>query len=371
MANHGTRVRRYMDRYGVDEVEKFIDICLSIDNLIDVHLPFIKREPDAQDRNTMLDSSVSVMKLKSEEYMDEYINPPDFMKEQAEKLKKEAERKERIPENPMKDVLLFLLRHAPLRAWQHDILSIIREEAYYFAPQGQTKIMNEGWASYWHSKIMTTRALRDSEIIDFADHHSGTMSMSPGRLNPYKLGIELFRDIEDRWNKGKFGPEWDQCEDMVKKQQWDKQLGLGRQKIFEVRKIYNDVMFLDTFFTRSFCNENKFFTYTFNPNTNQYEIGERDFQLVKQKLLFSLTNHGQPFIFVIDGNYRNRGEMLLQHRYDGFELDVDYGRETLRNIQALWQRPVHLETVIGGAPKLLSCDGSDFKKTDLEQLTLL
>ena len=132
------------------------------------------------------------------------------------------------------------------------MLAIIREEAYYFAPQGQTKIMNEGWASYWHSTIMTQKTLHPSELVDYADHHSGTMATQPGRLNPYKLGIELFRDIEERWNKGQFGPEWEECDDLDARQKWDKQLGLGRQKIFEVRRIHNDVTFIDTFLTRGF-----------------------------------------------------------------------------------------------------------------------
>ena len=86
---------------------------------------------------------------------------------------------------------------------QSDILSMIREEAYYFAPQGQTKIINEGWAVYWHSTLMTNYCLRDTELITYCDHHSGTLATSPGRLNPYKLGVELFRDIERRWNTGR------------------------------------------------------------------------------------------------------------------------------------------------------------------------
>ena len=81
-------------------------------------------------------------------------------------------------------MLQFLLEHAPLEHWERDILAIMREEAYYFAPQGMTKIMNEGWASYWHSTIMTQRALTDSEVIDFADHHSGTVAMTPGPHQP-------------------------------------------------------------------------------------------------------------------------------------------------------------------------------------------
>ncbi len=114
------------------------------------------------------------------------------------------------------------MQHAPLKNWQQDIVSIIRDEAYYFAPQGMTKIMNEGWASYWHSKMMTQDIMSDSEVIDFADAHSGTMAMAPNGFNPYKVGIELFRDIEDRWNRGKFGLEYEQCDNMIQKANWNK-----------------------------------------------------------------------------------------------------------------------------------------------------
>ena len=112
--------------------------------------------------------------------------------------------------------MLFLLEHAPLKPWQLDVLSIIRDEAYYFAPQGQTKIMNEGWASYWHSHDhdppgpgagRRDRLLRSSLAARWPAR--------PTRLNPYKLGIELFRDIEDRWNSGRFGKEYDECDDLA------------------------------------------------------------------------------------------------------------------------------------------------------------
>src|SRR5712671_240400 len=149
-----------------------------------------------------------------------------------------SQRAARFPDHPEKDVLLFLIEHAPMKAWQRDILSIVRDEAYYFMPQAQTKIINEGWASYWHSTMMTQKVLQPSEVIDYADHHSGTMATSGRRLNPYKLGIELLRDIEHRWNTGRFGKEYDDCDDLDKRRSWNQQLGLGRQKIFEVRRIH-------------------------------------------------------------------------------------------------------------------------------------
>ena len=105
-------------------------------------------------------------------------------------------------------MLLFLIEHAPLKPWQRDVLSIVRDEAYYFAPQGQTKIMNEGWASYWHCTIMTEKALQPSESASITPTTTpARWRCRGGRLNPYKLGIELFRDIEHRWNTGQFGKE--------------------------------------------------------------------------------------------------------------------------------------------------------------------
>src|SRR5947209_16109526 len=103
--------------------------------------------------------------------MASYINPPEYLKEQVRRQEAEKQKSRQFPEHPERDVLLFLLEHAPLNPWQRDVLDIVRQEAYYFAPQGQTKIMNEGWASYWHSTIMTTKILDHSEVIDYADHH--------------------------------------------------------------------------------------------------------------------------------------------------------------------------------------------------------
>ena len=125
-----------------------------------------------------------------------------------------------------------------LEPWQRDIMAMIHSEMEYFVPQMQTKIMNEGWATYWHAKIMTERALNDAEVIDFADHHSGTVAAHPGQINPYRLGFELWKDIEDRWNKGKFGKDYDECDDYVSKREWDIGLGLGREKIFETRRVH-------------------------------------------------------------------------------------------------------------------------------------
>ena len=362
MANHGSRIRRYMDEVGVEEVEEFIDACLSIEDLLDLHAPFIQRR-ESVDRYdfspTMPDSSAGASRFRAKQYMDPFINPPDVLAAEALEKREQAEQELPFPREPERDVMRFLLEHAPLSSWQADVLSIIRDEAYYFAPQGQTKIMNEGWASYWHSTIMTRQGLTAADVVNYCDHHSGTLASSPSQLNPYKLGIELFRDIEDRWNRGAFGKEYDECDDYVTRRRWNVDAGLGREKIFEVRRIHNDLTFIDEFLTLDFVREHKLFKFGYNQSTEYYEIESREFPKVKQQLLANLTNLGRPQIAVRDGNYKNRGELFLEHTYTGVELQLAYAKETLVNLQRFWNRPVHLETVWEDAKTVLSFDGSE------------
>ena len=260
-----------------------------------------------------------------------------------------------------RDVMKYLLDNAPLEDWELDIIGILREEAYYFLPQRITKIMNEGWASYWHSRIMTQDALKASEIIDFADHHAGVMAMSRKQINPYKIGLELFRDIEFRWDTGRFGKEYQDCDDMVARANWDKKLGLGREKIFEVRRTHNDVTFIETFFTKEFCERQQIFTYKYNSATGRNEIDTRDFQEIKSKLLSQLTNFGTPVIQVEDGNYENRGEMLLRHVHQGSNLDLGFAADTMRNIYVLWKRPINLATKVDDKEVILVYDGKEMR----------
>jgi stage V sporulation protein R len=146
---------------------------------------------------------------------------------------------------------------------------------------------------------------------------------------------------------------------MEKKRNRDKQLGLGRDKIFEVRRVHNDITFIDTFLTPEFCKEYKLFSFNYQEPTRNYVIESREFQKVKQRLLFSLTNFGKPWIYAIDGNHRNRGELLLRHEHNGVDLKLDEAQDTLSNVHYIWARPVHLETIVDGEPTLLSFDGNE------------
>lgn len=365
MANHATRIRRYMDWYGVEPVETFVDRVLSIDNCIDTHSDFIVRKSKTvvSDDENRAPQEEEILKIPSaKEYMDRYVNPDDFIESQKKKLIEKKAQQKRFPIEPDKDLVRFLMVHAPLLRWQRDIMDILWEEAQYFAPQAMTKIMNEGWASYWHSKLMTEKVMDSSEVIDFADRHSGVVAMQQGQLNPYRLGLELFRDIEDRWNRGRFGSEWDNCTSMAERRTWDKKLNLGREKIFQIRKIYTDITFIDEFFTLEFCQKHGYFSYGYDKKAQQYLVESRDFIAVKQKLLSSLTNLGQPSISVLDANYENRSEILLEHTYVGVDLDMQYAKETLKNVVSIWTRPAHILTQQEGKRFMLSFDGQNFKE---------
>lgn len=352
MANHATRVRRHIERQGSETVERFLDTCLSLEHLIDPHSVFVKRESTGGRAEEFSED-----RLPAKDYMEPFINPARELARQREAFtkKREAERG-RFPVQPTRDVLLFLLRHAPLEDWQSDILGLIRDEAYYYAPQGQTKVMNEGWATYWHSKLMTEHFLEASEIIDYAEQHSGVVYMPPGGFNPYKIGVEIFKDIERRWNRGQHGAAWESLDDLGAQERFDDGSMKGREKIFEVRRIYNDVNFIDEFLTPGFVEKHQMYQYRRDPKTGEVKVVSRDFDRIKQTLLYQLTNMGQPFMYVVDGNYLNRGELYLAHKFSGLEVDAGKAVEVLRNLRVVWGRPVHLQSRVNDEMCLLTID---------------
>ena len=139
-------------------------------------------------------------------------------------------------------------------------------------------------------------------------------------------------------------------------------------KLFEVRRVHNDVTFVDAFLTEEFAARHKLFTYKYDRKANQYQIASREFRAIKQQLLFGLTNHGQPFVYVVDANHANRGELFLMHRHEGIDLRVDWAQDTLKNIQAIWGRPVHIQTEVDGKGKIYSFDGTDHSESDTAEV---
>ena len=367
MANHATRVRQHIERHGIDKVESFIDTCLSLDNLIDPYLPFSgkrasrsARDPGGrQDRRARRRCRVS----GPSEYMDKFINPPEFMEKQRKKIEKEKERVREVPGAPgagraalparERAARAVGARHPGDRARGGLLLRAAGADQDHERGLGQLLALED------HDGEGGSRT---SEIIDYADHHSGTMATAPGQLNPYKLGIELYRDIEDRWNKGRFGKEWDECDDL----RWPSaRLGQeaaarGAKKIFEVRKLYNDVTFIDEFLTAEFADGAEvLFVSGSTSEAATWEIVDREFRKVKDKLLQQLTNFGQPIIDVRGRQLREPQRAAAAHRHEGVDLQMDHAKDTLQNLCRVWKRPVCLLTRVEGKGKLLRFDGRD------------
>jgi stage V sporulation protein R len=232
--------------------------------------------------------------------------------------------------------------------WEDEVIALERSRAdvYDISVEGSHRYAAAGLInhnSYWQSKLMANFA-QPNEFIDHADMMSKVLA--GGALNPYALGKLIWEDIKERWDKGRFGREWELCKDPEKKRRWDTKANLGTEKIFEVRRTYNDVMFLSEFFTPELFEKLKLFTYEYIPETGAYHITSRNFEDVKKKLLLYHTNLGRPTIKVATGNYGNKGELLLLHFYNGVGLHLEDAKAVLKNIYAMWGRPVNLKTII-------------------------
>lgn len=334
MEEHAAFVERAMERHGARSVEEFLDLALSLENLIDPHTPYIRR-PQAPEE------APPPGRLPVKPYLDPYVNPPPELPKEAE----EGASPPPLPPRPTRDLLGFLARHAPLAPWQKGILEIIREEALYFAPQAATKVMNEGWATYWHTRILLgpPTFLTPEEALEFAELQAGLLQGQG--FNPYRLGYLLLKEAEERWDKGQHGPAYEALPLAERLRYENPSPGAGRRRLFQIRSLYTDLGFVEELLTPEFA---------LRQGLIQGEEDLPRFQEAKRALLFRLTNAGNPVIELLDANYKNRGELFLRHLYEGVGLDVRKTRAVLENLHRLWGRPVHLETVLGGKKTLLS-----------------
>jgi stage V sporulation protein R len=337
MAASAERIRQYEIEYGKEVVEEFLDHVLAIQehinpSLIDARLHRKgkrKSTPDTPKPNRTSPYD-DLWKL------DHIAEPPA----------KPKPRKKRFPEEPEKDLLLFIMENSKiLEDWHQDILTILRQEMLYFWPQLETKIMNEGWASYWHIRIMRELDLDEEEAIEFAKLNASVLSPSKTSINPYHLGLKLFEDIERRWDNP---TEQEQ-------KQLGRKPGQGRQKIFEVRELESDQSFLRNYLTKDLVEDLDL--YVFSRQGNEWKVTDKDWENVRDQLVASRINGGYPVILVQDGDYLQNGELYLIHRYEGIELDIKYLEKTLPHVYALWGRPVHLETVIDERPVIFCYNG--------------
>jgi stage V sporulation protein R len=309
MANHATRVRRYIDAFGLETVEQFLDRVLSLDTLID---PFLPRREHGQPAETR--GMPPPLSERSRRVLESMTTSPLAAAAAAAVPASELSVEPRRRGPPTYDILGFVEESAPLEAWQRDLVRIVRAEAYYFVPQRMTKIMNEGWASYWHSRLLTGGILEPSEILDFADCHSAATYAGPGQLNPYKLGMELFRHAERL-----------------------------DEDLFQLRRVHNDVSLVHKLVDEEFALR---YLRALVPRLPGEQPSPQDWLAQKSWCLQQLAWGGLPQIELVDDDGEGRGELVLVHHHDGRDLQLARAQDTLRNLAALWRRPVQLMTIV-------------------------
>jgi stage V sporulation protein R len=358
------RFQRYEKLYGLEAVEQVIDAGLSIELNIDPDFFIEQEEETPGEREEVTASRPSATKGA----FDDLLSTP-----KDQEVQKDTRRR-KTPERPQRDLMLYIIQNSPkpLREWEQDVLSVIRDQSRYFMPQRRTKIMNEGWATLWHMRIMD-RLFREG-ILSQEDHgyynlyNARVLAKNPRVLNPYLVGLRIFEDVERRWDRGQFGREFDLSDDPSKWDKWDKGLGKGREKIFEVRRAYSDRFFVEHFLTERLVEELELYLYEGRRQAGEihYVIKEKGWRKIKELLVASLSSFDTPLIFVEDGDFQGKRELYLRHAYEGMELDPEYRQKTMEKVHFLWDRPVHLESVAEGRRVLFTFDGREHTQRFLD-----
>lgn len=253
------------------------------------------------------------------------------------------------PKTSRQDVLQFLLDNSPFlneddNLWMKAVIEVVRKTSIYFQPQIRTKIMNEGWASYWHEKLF----LQDERIrgheVDFARVHSGVTSLPRVGLNPYALGLRMFQYIEEQADKGRLSYRYEQISGINAREEFDAKTASGNDYIFALRENCSDFMFIKFFLDQDFVTRNKLFVAGKRLNQAkmvwEYYVKSRKAEDYRQMVLDTLYH--PPHITV--DHEKTDGILYLVHHFEEKPLVQDFIANTMLGIEFLWGAPVQLET---------------------------
>jgi stage V sporulation protein R len=369
-AKSAERIEQYESRVGTLEVERFLDAVKSLANHVD---PYVIDRPDR-------DVELAEWQQKAER---EAAPAPRSLGEFDDLFETRHVSTERhlgkralmmMPPEPDADLLGFIRNHAPyLDDWQRDIVDIARSESLYFYPQRRTKIMNEGWAAYWHKRIMREMGERDlispDDTEEWAKLHAGIVAPNPRQLNPYYLGMKMYEYIEDYYN-GTLDPDesaYLEHEGVPTYPRYDGPLAdsPAMPHLRDAMMFNDDQSFIRNYFNKIVSDRMELFVYEEHRKTPldppEKIVVEGGWSKIRDMLVQQLDNAGIPQLVVSDGDYAKAGELYITHKFDGRSIDPEYVHKTLPYLYQLWQRPVHLETVEAKSGKKLvyRFDGDD------------
>ncbi len=334
------RVRRYIDSPGIgrEKVESILDAAHALAFQCQRNLEIKKLSLEEQ-KNRLWEKAQPLVDPQQTIHKRPDWQPPEL---------------ERVPLEPDADLLLFLRDYSyQLTEWEKDLITIVQEETQYFLPQMETKIMNEGWASLWHKRILESLDLPQEYHLEFLVRHHQVLRPLAGQINPYYLGYRLLEDIEKRWDN----PTEEERRD------FGRSGGEGRHKIFQVREADRDVSFIRQYLTEALIRDLDLFQHEKRGNERvvTHVADAESWKKIRDTLIKGVGTASLPVIKVADADFQGRRTLYLQHDYDGRELDLEYAEKTLRFTQQLWGFEVYLETFLEEKRHHLIHDGSQFK----------
>ena len=355
LATASQRFDDYEKKYGIDIVEKTVDAGHSI---MFHSNPWVKDETEDEKRERIFER----MKQKQHDRTDTAFG--DFFEDDS-KADIDREKwnhnlymklKNKSPVEPTEDLLRYIIDNSrSLSSWQKYIIEIIRQVGRYYWPIIKTKYINEGFATYWHEKIL--RQLFNENLLNANEHaecnysNSLVKMKSPYSMNPYLIGSELWTDIVRRWDTGQHGNEWNEIANHDLKLNYDNKAMKGHEKMFEILRTSNDWMFVNNYLTNDLVRELQLYMYVqqTNPFFLEVVIADKDIDEIRQLIIKSFSHSGIPKVFVENGNYNNNGELLLKHEHVGIDLYPEYTKKTLEHIGFLWGNKVVCDTKQGSS----------------------
>jgi stage V sporulation protein R len=321
------RIADYMAAHGRDRVEDLLDAC----HAIAVH------QPQAQLIHTAVTSEPE---HRARPY--DVLFPDEVAADRVRITDERDAMRRRFPREPQEDLLEFIEGNARgLQDWQRDVISIVRSEQSYFLPQMRTKIVNEGAAVLAHQEICQRLFLPADQYWEYEQLNASVIQPHPGGVNPYNLGINILREIM------RIATQPDEEESDC----WS---WAGHVDPFEqVRHVlgsYDDEALLREFLTPKVCELSRLYAFEHvDKGHRRIRVSSREADAIRDVLIRQHSTLGIPHIVITDADFRNRGELLLEHRHEGVGLDDEYARGTLSQIATLWGKPCTVRTINGRA----------------------
>jgi stage V sporulation protein R len=333
------------ERYGIEAVEAVLDSC----HALSLHGVDRYKRPTPMSFREEARRQAEREEYARRQYNDLWRTVPTFDNDAIEAAKKFV-----FPPEPEENLLYFIEKHSPkLEPWQKEIVRIVRKIAQYFYPQTQTKVMNEGWATFWHYTLLN-RLHRDGQVNDgfmmeFLQSHTGVVAQRGfdergyGGMNPYALGYAMMTDIrriceaptpEDRkWFPDIAGSDWLWTLD------------------FAMRN-FKDESFISQYLSPRLIREFRFFAIADHQANPKLEVAaihdDEGYRDIRRLLAAQYDRDNQvPDIQVVRYHRESDRSLVLRHQQTrGRPLVAEEADQVMKHLGRLWGFRVRLEETL-------------------------